>query len=85
MSNLFHIIDGAQVILRSGGVFHQKKVFYRGERLYAQWGAGFVRLDANDGTSAPKVSWEDLDIPADVVVEAAKAQRGPVFIGVRAK
>jgi len=81
VANLFHIIDGAQVILRSGGVFHQKKVFYRGERLYAQWGAGFVRLDGSDGTSAPKVSWEDLDLPDNVVMAPRKPQHGPVFRG----
>lgn len=81
MSNLFHIIDGAQVILRSGGVFHQKKVFHRAKRLYAQWGSGFVRLDADDGTSAPKVSWEDLDLPDNVVMAPRKLQSGPILEG----
>ena len=81
MANLFHIIDGAQVILRSGGVFHQKKVFHRANRLYAQWGAGFVRLDGCEGTSAPKVSWEELDLPDNVVMGPRKPQHGPVFRG----
>lgn len=81
MSNLFHIIDGAQVILHSGGVFHQKKVFHRANRLYAQWGSGFVRLDGCSGTSAPRVSWEDLDLPDNVVMAPHKQQQGPVFEG----
>ena len=81
MANLFHIIDGAQVILRSGGVFHQKKVFHRAKRFYAQWGAGYVRLDADDGTSAPKVSWEELDLPDNVIIAPRKPQHGPVLEG----
>lgn len=59
--NLFHIIDDAQVILRSKGVYYQKKVYQRGKRLYAAWGGGFIRLGGNEATSNPNVSWEDLD------------------------
>lgn len=78
--NLFHIIEGAQVIVHSGGVFKQNKVFRRGNRLYAQWGGGFIRLDASGGTSAPKVSWEDLDLPPGVSIEQ-RPQHGPRITG----
>ena len=81
MPNLFHIIDGAQVILRSGGVFYQKKIFHRANRLWAQWRGGYVRLDGSQGTSNPKVSWEDLDLPDNVVLAPAKAQFGPFLEG----
>lgn len=59
--NLFHIIDDAQVILRSKGAYYQKKVYRRDKRLYAAWGGGFIRLGGNEATSNPNVSWEALD------------------------
>ena len=59
--NLFHIIDDAQVILRSKGVYYQKKVYRRDRRLYAAWGSGFIRLGGQEATSNPNVSWEALD------------------------
>jgi len=59
--NLFHIIDDAQVILRSKGVYYQKKVYRRDKRLYAAWGGGFIRLGGQEATSNPNVSWEALD------------------------
>lgn len=66
MDNLFHIIDDAQVILKSKGVFHQKKVYRRGNRLFAAWGSGYVRLGGGDATSCPGVSYETLDLPSHV-------------------
>ena len=59
--NLFHIIEDAQVILRSKGTFYRKKVYLRGKRLYAAWAGGFIRLCGGDATSNPNVSWEELD------------------------
>lgn len=64
MNNLFHVIEDAQVVLRSKGTFYQKKVYRRGDRLFAGWGAGFIRIGAGDATSNPHVSWETLDLPA---------------------
>ena len=58
---MFHILNDTQVILRSRGVFYQKKVYYRGDRLYAAWGGGYIRLGSGDATSNPNVSWEELD------------------------
>lgn len=58
---LFHIIPDSQVVVRSRGTYYQKKLYRRGDRLYAGWGGGFVRLGAVDATSNPNVSWEEID------------------------
>lgn len=60
MSKLFHQIDDAAVILSSRGVFRQAKVFYRGEKVFASWGTGFIRLMQKGATSIPNVSYSDL-------------------------
>lgn len=75
MSDLFHIINEAQVVLRSKGTFYQKKVYRRGDRLYAQWGSGFIRLGGGDATSQPGISYETLDLPAHI---SRLVQRGPL-------
>ena len=80
MKDLFHIVDEAQVVLRSGGVFYQRKVYRRANRLYAGHGGGFIRLGAYDATSYPKVSWESLDYPAETLITFDKLQ-GPVWAG----
>ncbi len=61
--DLFHIIDDAHAIVRSRGVYRQVKVYQRGGKIYAGHGAGFIRLHAHNGTSAPNVSWIGLDLP----------------------
>lgn len=63
MKDLFHIIEDAQVILRSKGTFFQKKVYRRGNRIYAAYGGGFIRLGGRDATSNSNVSYESLDLP----------------------
>jgi len=59
--NRFHIIDDATVILRNRGVYRQAKVYRRGADVYAGWGAGFIRLLAYSATTAPNVSWDDIE------------------------
>lgn len=61
--DLFHIVEDATVILRSRGVFYQKKVYRRGNTLYAGWSSGFIRLGSGDATSNPNVSYDALDVP----------------------
>lgn len=80
MKDLFHIVDEAQVILKSGGVFYQRKVYRRGRRLYAGHGGGFIRLGLHDATSCPEVSWESLDHPAETMITFDK-QQGPIWAG----
>ena len=57
----FHVIDDAVVILRANGVFKQVKAFQRAGIVYAQYGAGYIRLMEN-GTSAPKISVDAFDL-----------------------
>jgi hypothetical protein len=73
MDTLFHIIDDAHVVMKAGGVFYQKKVFIRGDRLFAGWGSGFVRIGPIDSTSRPKVSWESIDLPAFITMDPRTA------------
>ena len=80
MKDLFHIVDEAQGVIKSGGVFYQRKVYRRANRLYAGHGGGFIRLGSHDATSCPKVSWESLDYPAETLITFDKLQ-GPVWAG----
>ena len=64
--NLFHVIDDAQVVLLSRGVYRQAKVYRRGDELFAGHAGGFVRLLGNHGTSSPNVSWLETDAPYTV-------------------
>lgn len=64
--DLFHVIDDAQVVLRSKGTYYQRKVYRRGNRLYAGHGGGFVRIGGHEATSNPNVSWEALDLPQNM-------------------
>ena len=75
MSDLFHIIQDAQVVLRSKGTYFQRKVFRRGDRLFAQHGSGFIRLGGGDATSCPGISYETLDLPPHI---EKLLQRGPL-------
>lgn len=65
---LFHIIEGAQVVLCSRGVYRQAKLYRRGDEVFAGWGTGYIRLGASGGTSKPEVSYLNLDVPEDTVV-----------------
>lgn len=65
----FHVIDDAAVILRRNGVYRQSKVFRRGDALYAAYGAGFLRLMGNSGTSVPSISWDDIDAGCETMVD----------------
>ena len=67
--DLFHVIDDAQAIVRSRGVYRQVKVYHRGGKVYAGHGNGFIRLHAHNGTSAPNISWVGLDLPSGLATE----------------
>lgn len=69
---LFHVIEDAQVVLFSRGVYRQVKLYYRGDELFAAWGGGYVRLGASGGTSRPDVSYLHLDLPDSVTVRAGR-------------
>lgn len=78
--DLFHIIQEAQIVLRSKGTFYQKKVFRRGDRIYAQMGSGFIRIGAGDATSNPSVSWESLDLPKGVIMGRDKGNNPTIIL-----
>jgi hypothetical protein len=73
MDALFHVIDGAQAVLCSRGVYRQVPLFRREDRIYAKWGAGFVRLGSGSGTSVPHVSRRSIDgLPAFAPTEVPR-------------
>lgn len=81
MNDLFHIIEDAHVILLSKGVFRQAKVYWRGDRLYAGWGSGFIRIGGRGETSCPSVSYETLDLPEIKGVRIVKGRLSePLFV-----
>lgn len=60
----FNVVDDATVVLREKGIYKQAGVFALGNRLFAEYRKGqYIALISNAGTSAPNVSWSDLDTP----------------------
>lgn len=57
----FHIIEDGACILRTRHVFRQAKVYRRGEKVYAQFGGGYVRLLRGSATTHPNVSWDGIE------------------------
>lgn len=70
--DLFHVLEDCQAVLRSKGTFFQKKLYRRGNRIYAAWGSGFIRIGAGDATSNPNVAIESMDLNFDPVHDAMK-------------
>lgn len=68
MAQRFHVIDDAVCIIRNRGVYRQVKVFRRGDFLYAGYGAGFVALYGNSGTSHPHISWDEIDAGCETTI-----------------
>lgn len=73
---LFHIVDDCFVIIRCRGVYRQAKVFCRRGKLYAGYGAGFVRLMGGGGTTVPAMMWEELSEHPHIALKAT----GPVLV-----
>ena len=64
MASKFHIVDDATVVLREKGIYRQACVYQLGGRVFAEYRKGaFIAILSNDGTSAPNVSWCELDTP----------------------
>lgn len=61
--DVFSVVQDSCVILRSKGVYRQEKVYQRGDRLYAGYGKGFIRLGGKGFTTCPNVTYESLDVP----------------------
>lgn len=69
--SLFHVVDGASVVLRSKGVYRQSPLFQRDGNLAARWGGGFIMLRREGGTTLPHVSWDYVEGPAFVQEKGA--------------
>jgi hypothetical protein len=57
----FTVVPDAQAIVHARGVYRQVPLYLRGQKLYAKYGAGFVRLSQGGSTSAPNVKWSEID------------------------
>ncbi len=61
---LFHKLEDAQVILRTGQGYKQADLYTRHGLLYAKNGSYFVRLIGfHKGTTNPNVQWEEIEAP----------------------
>lgn len=75
---LFHVIDDAQAILHSKGQYRQVPMYHRGAKVYAKWGASFIRLLGNGCTSHPNVRWDEYELEGGVE-DTGRPGQGPVF------
>jgi hypothetical protein len=71
--DLFTAIKDAHVILRSRGIYRQAKVYARGERLFAGYAGGFIRLGSGDMTSVSNVKYEALQMPPHIQLRKGNA------------
>ena len=71
----FTVVEGGAVIMRGKrGVYRQAKVYRRGERVFAGWGTGYLRLSAAGSTGDPDIKWDDIDADG-VTVEPGRAPK----------
>lgn len=54
-------IPNATAWVRKSGVYRQANLFRRGDTLFIDQGAGFVRLHSSGATSVPSLVWLDID------------------------
>ena len=73
MSGWFKVIDDATVILREKGYYKQAAVYQLGERLFAEARKGsYIGLLGNEATSAPSVTWSQLNTPFKTVLKEGR-------------
>lgn len=65
----FSDIPEGKAIVHSRGVFRQVGIAERGGRVYAKYGAGYVRLNSSGTTSSPNVRWAELDPGEGTITE----------------
>jgi len=58
----FSEIPEGQAIICRRGAYRQTPLFTRAGKIYAKYGAGFVRLHQRGGTSEPIVRWYQIDV-----------------------
>lgn len=63
---MFTIIEGGLAVTKSKGIFRQVKLYERGQRIYCQWGNGFISLHKGAGdkivTSIPDVQIDEYTL-----------------------
>ena len=59
---LFTLEPEAYVITYNRGVFQQRKIYFRGRDVYAQYGVGFIRL-VKGGTVISNLGVDTLYLP----------------------
>lgn len=59
--NYFSEIPEGQAIVCANGVYRQVKIATREGKIYARYGAGYVRLSRGGPTSHPKLRWYEID------------------------
>lgn len=79
--NAFKAVDGASVVLNNRGAFGVHALAVRQghpERVYAQVGSKYIRLQAGGFTSHAGYAWEDLYVEGDAVRH--DLVKGPVWL-----
>lgn len=76
----FHIIEEAIAIICSKDVYKQTKVFRKGTDIYAAYANGFIKLYNASCTSAPKVSWHEIEGPG-IIIEKYKQPKWDINYG----
>lgn len=58
-------IPEGTVWIRKSGVYRSAKLFARGDTLFAECGAGYVRMHSSGATSVPTLVWLEIDPGTD--------------------
>lgn len=66
-------IDEGQAIIYANGIYRQVPIAERAGRIYAKYGAGYVRLHQRGGSSHSKVKWYQI-FPGDGSYEEAQGE-----------
>lgn len=57
----FSTVPEGQVVTLNRGVYRQSQLFVRDGKLYAKYGAGYVRLHQGGSSSLPNMRWLEID------------------------
>ena len=77
--NFFTAIPEGQAIVHARGVYRQVPLYARGEKVYAKYGGGFVRLSYGGATSNANVRWAEYDAGLGIITETG--MRAPEYQG----
>lgn len=72
----FTIIDNSAVLISQGGIYKQVPAAYRGDKVYAKVGSGFILLCGFRSTSHPRISWQAIEADGVEVIGNAAPKWG---------